>query len=106
MDAQGLEEIRRSAWGKAASAALRPFGLLGKVSEDSQFLLFRRRGEPQDTGKKFDGGFLRGFEAFLIDGQRFAEERFQGPVDEVDHASFARASRCIGGNDASGEGFD
>jgi hypothetical protein len=57
-------------------------------------------------GKKFGGGFLHGWNAALIHGQRFAEERFQGAIDEIDDAGFARARGGIGRDDAGGEGFD
>jgi aromatic-L-amino-acid decarboxylase len=106
VDAQGLEEIGRGAGREAASAAFLPLGLPRDVRKNFQFLFFGGGGEARDAGKKFGGGFLRGFEAFLIDGQRFAEKGLQGTVDEVDDAGFARASGLAGGNDARGEGFD
>src|SRR5258708_7239001 len=106
MHAQGLEEIRRGAGGEAASAAFRPLGLLRDVRENFKFLFFRGGGKTGNAGKELGGGLLRGLNAFLIDGQRVAEEGFQRTVDEVDHAGFARASGCIGGDDARAEGFN
>src|SRR5258708_650996 len=106
MHAQGLEEIRRGAGGEAASAAFRPLGLFRDVRDNFQFLFFGGGGEAGNTGKEFGGGLLCGFESFLIDGQRVAEEGFQRTVDEVDRAGFARASGCIGGDDARAEGFN
>jgi len=106
MDAQGLEEIRRGAGCEAASAAFRPLELLRDVRDNFQFLLFSGGGEAGNAGKKFGGGFLHSFEAFLIDGQSLAEKGFQGAVDEVDHAGFACAGGGIRRDDAGGEGFD
>ena len=106
MDAQSLEEIRRGAWGKAASPAFRPLGLLNDLRKNLQFLFFGGGGEAGNAGVKIGCGFLHSFKAFLIDRQRFAEESFQGSVNEVDHACFARAPGCIGRDDAGGQGFN
>src|SRR5258705_10801994 len=106
MHAQGLEEIRRGAGGEAAGAAFRPLGLLRDVRENFKFLFLRRGGKARNAGKEFGGGLLRGLKAFLIDRQRVAEKSFQCAVDEVDHAGLARASGCIGRDDARAEGFN
>src|SRR5258705_13217534 len=106
MHAQGLEEIRRGAGGEAATATFRPLGLLRDVRENFKFLFFRGGGKTENAGKEFGGGLLRGLNAFLIDGQRVAEESFQRAVDEGDHARFACAGGRIGGDDARAEGFN
>ena len=91
---------------KAAGTAFRPLGLLHDVGEDFQFLFFGCGGEAGNAGKKFGGGFLHVLQAILIDGQRFAEEGFQGAIDEVDDAGFARPRGLIRRDNAGGEGFD
>jgi hypothetical protein len=106
VDAQGLEEILGGAGCQAAGPVLLAFGLVRDVGEDFQFLLFRGGRKARNTGEEFIGGFLRRFKTSLINGQGFAEKGFQGAVDEVNDAGFARAGGFTGGDDARGEGFD